>query len=1172
MLLVLLPAAAGLAGIVTVPIAAAVLALVAPAIVVIAWAQRRTVVTDDTPESMAFGYLGVVRSAMAISVGLILVTGHSPGANVVPISLSVVLLVGAVVLEPILSRLSRVKLPFVANMPTMTTVPGIPQLAGVVVGGNLVAIVLGLICGWLRLSGWLWFVISVLSLIPAGILVVTGRNRMLQGKRLDAAIGPAVAAYAPEFIVYTSRPDDASYQVAMWLPYLQRSGRRFIIVTRDEIPARALAAVTDVPIVQRLRLADLEDVVPSSLRAVFYVNASSGNGAFVRYSQLTHVYLGHGDSDKPPSYNPTHAMYDTIFAAGPAATRRYAAHGVTIPADKFEIVGRPQVEGVLPAAGPISAVEQPTVLYAPTWRGHVAETMLDSLPIGERIVAALLERGVTVIFRPHPFSYSFPDDAATIARIHQLLAADTQQTGRSHLWGPAAETERGILDCINESDAMVSDVSSVVSDYLFSGKPFAMVAVPSAVETFIADYPVARAAYVLDGQLANLAPVLDAMLGPDPAQDRRTAIRVDYLGDFPVEGYADAFVAAVRRVSDAPLEDTAIQEPEEATGASTGKDLSSLRRQLAAVSRDLLVTGTALLSLVVGLLSGPVLLAALFGWLAAAGMVFAQRRVLARQAARPRLVGSFDVARTVLVLAIGVVALNRGRTNEGGISGWTVAALCLLLFAVAGERAIKDGWGRRGLEVSGLPELHASVSELVPRQFVWLVHWAVTVLGWLLVLVGAPAVIWFVLAVVQFALFAGALLRSSIRVFRVVEAEQHLRRAVADYAPQFALYFSSSVGAAYQIGMWLPYLQRIERPFIIVVRSVPMMRAVAALTDVPVIHRPTLRSLEEVIVPSLRAAFYVNNAVRNTHFVERRELTHVWLNHGDSEKPACYNPVHAIYDTIFAAGQAGIDRYARHGVQIPRSKFQIVGRPQVEVIEQARAPMSTIAQPTVLYAPTWQGPYADSAVCSLPQGRQIVQGLLDRGVRVVFRAHPFNYRFPNAAALISDIGDLLAAAKARTGLDHLWGHPAEETMTIEDCFNASDAMISDVSAVVSDYLQSAKPFSIVSIGRTPEQLLDDAPAARAAYVLRENLTNLDAVLGDLLDADPLAGARDDTRVYYLGNFPADNYAQGFVEAARAVVDRPPPEELISEQSVGEQAITEQAITEQAITEQSGEHA
>ena len=73
-------------------------------------------------------------------------------------------------------------------------------------------------------------------------------------------------------------------------------------------------------------------------------------------------------------------MYDQIFAAGAAAIRRYADHGVRIPAEKFRIVGRPQVEQVQPAATPIAKVAQPTVLYAPTWRGHVEETMLYSLP------------------------------------------------------------------------------------------------------------------------------------------------------------------------------------------------------------------------------------------------------------------------------------------------------------------------------------------------------------------------------------------------------------------------------------------------------------------------------------------------------------------------------------------------------------------------------------------------------------------------------------------------------------------------------------------------------------------------------------------------------------------------------------------------------------------------
>ena len=91
---------------------------------------------------------------------------------------------------------------------------------------------------------------------------------------------------------------------------------------------------------------------------------------------------------------------------------------------------------------PVAEVSTPTVLYAPTWRGHVEETMLYSLPTGERIVAALLDRGATVIFRPHPFSYDFDERRRDHrAGSSQLLEADARRSGRQHLWGAAAESE-----------------------------------------------------------------------------------------------------------------------------------------------------------------------------------------------------------------------------------------------------------------------------------------------------------------------------------------------------------------------------------------------------------------------------------------------------------------------------------------------------------------------------------------------------------------------------------------------------------------------------------------------------------------------------------------------------------------------------------------------------------
>jgi hypothetical protein len=160
----------------------------------------------------------------------------------------------------------------------------------------------------------------------------------------------------------------------------------------------------------------------------------------------------------------------------------------------------------------------------------------------------------------------------------------------------------------------------------------------------------------------------------------------------------------------------------------------------------------------------------------------------------------------------------------------------------------------------------------------------------LAILVPIPAWMLVAVAVLVFALFVVVAVRALGRAARVVGAEFRLRDELTAMAPEFAVYFAGTAGAGYQIGMWAPYFARIGRPFVVVTRSSSTMGEIARAlrrhgVEAPVIHRPSIRGLEEVIVPSMTTAFYVNNAARNTHFIERRELTHVWLNHGDSETP-----------------------------------------------------------------------------------------------------------------------------------------------------------------------------------------------------------------------------------------------------------------------------------------------
>ncbi|GIG91636.1 CDP-glycerol glycerophosphotransferase family protein [Plantactinospora endophytica] len=382
----------------------------------------------------------------------------------------------------------------------------------------------------------------------------------------------------------------------------------------------------------------------------------------------------------------------------------------------------------------------------------------------------------------------------------------------------------------------------------------------------------------------------------------------------------------------------------------------------------------------------------------------------------------------------------------------------------------------------------------------------------------------------------GAVGPIALRRLRPSGGQSAVTSAIRRHQPEFLLYFSAPPGSEYQVMMWLPYLERIGRPFMVLLREPNFLPTISAATKAPVVVCPTPRSIDEAIVPSLRVAFYVNHGAKNSHCIRFAHLTHIQLHHGDSDKAPSANPVSAIFDRIFVAGQAAIDRYARNGVSIPREKFAIVGRPQVESIAVRREPIRDRADKVVLYTPTWTGHNADVDHCSLPVGETLVRRLLDRGVTVILRAHPYTSQNPASARQLARIEQLLAEHRASTGRRHVFGADAAKKMSLVDCVNASDALVSDVSAVISDYLYSGKPYAVTDRVGEGERFVEGFPLAGSGYVLDAQMSNLDDVLDRLLDTDPLAETRWRTRTRYLGDFPEQRYADGFLDEARRQVE------------------------------------
>jgi len=456
-------------------------------------------------------------------------------------------LLGSVIAaEGVYSRLDAIAVPYAVNLPEIRVRERRLVPASVIFYANCAGVfVVSILALWDAHP----VVDLIVVLVPAAISLVglVDCALRIQSRRMaERRLPKVLARYAPRFAVHWDAAAGTGYQISRWLPYLDRLGERYVVIVRNPKSFPEASVMTDHPVLLRRGATTLDAIMVSSLVTVFYANNALRNVHMVRYPGIRHIMLNHGDSDKAPSYNPVTRMFDKNFVAGQAAVDRFAAHGVPTAPDFFTIVGRPQVEDVRVVPGPVRKL-QPRILYAPTWAGMHTDSAYSSLPIGPLLIRALIARGCVIIYRPHPYSDRNAKLAAASAEIRTILETDARDSDRAHVWGQQAEKAWTIVDCFNEADALISDVSSVVPDFLYSEKPFAICAMGGSVSEFYEEMPVAKAGYVVSADGANIEPVLDDLLGPDPKLSVRTELKTYYLGDIPADAYAEAFLSAARQ-------------------------------------------------------------------------------------------------------------------------------------------------------------------------------------------------------------------------------------------------------------------------------------------------------------------------------------------------------------------------------------------------------------------------------------------------------------------------------------------------------------------------------------------------------------------------------------------------------------------------------------------------
>lgn len=125
-----------------------------------------------------------------------------------------------------------------------------------------------------------------------------------------------------------------------------------------------------------------------------------------------------------------------------------------------------------------------------------------------------------------------------------------------------------------------------------------------------------------------------------------------------------------------------------------------------------------------------------------------------------------------------------------------------------------------------------------------------------------------------------------------------------------------------------------------------------------------------------------------------------------------------------------------------------------------------------------------------------------------------------------------------------------------DCFNESDAMVSDISSVVSDFIASGKPYAVTdSAALGAEEFKRQNTAVRAGVILSNGAEELDELLAAVADpaADTLAGARRELKTYLLGPDEPTSMEQ-FNAAVRVLAAKAEARNAGVAQRLGDQAI------------------
>lgn len=367
------------------------------------------------------------------------------------------------------------------------------------------------------------------------------------------------------------------------------------------------------------------------------------------------------------------------------------------------------------------------------------------------------------------------------------------------------------------------------------------------------------------------------------------------------------------------------------------------------------------------------------------------------------------------------------------------------------------------------------------------------------------------------------------KILNKTKDEKQLKRDYIKNPSKIIVYLSGPPEVYYQIDQWLSVLEKLSFKVAIILRDSPIFDKMQT-TNIDIYYAKSERELEWLLLNGAKIILYPNNRERNANALRFSSHTHIFINHGESDKATNQSKVLMAYDYLFVGGPLARNRLLEAGLPVRNEQAVYVGRPQAELIIKSNNKLPKKIT-KLLYAPTWEGDANSTSYSSVNSfGLEVLEALINsKKFEIKIKPHPLTGT--NKTSTKKAFARMCDMCKKNQNAQML-----DFDSSLYDAMNWSEVLICDISAVLNEYLISKKPIILCNVMKSSQsisQTHSDFPSSKAANILSSGAQIID-VIDEIEETDPLKENRVQTYQTSLGG---DNSFERFENALKKLLNK-----------------------------------